>query len=200
MTRRKCSIKNCVRSSHGHGWCNMHHQRWLRHGDPLFSSRGGTTEFLARALATETDACIVWPYYKNEGGYAKMKSARKVTFISRLVCKNAYGRPPSSKHEAAHSCGNPPCINKRHLRWATPRENQADRVAHGTTNRGTRNGNAKLNECDVLNIRNEYAKGGISYEALGKFFAVSKNVISCAVRRKTWPHVAGLPDVDARAA
>lgn len=43
MTKSICSIENCERPVTGRGWCSMHYQRWLNHGDPLFlKQRRGT--------------------------------------------------------------------------------------------------------------------------------------------------------------
>jgi hypothetical protein len=40
------------------------------------------------------------------------------------------------------------------LRWDTPGENEADKILHGTTNRGIHNGNHKLTKQEVWEIRN----------------------------------------------
>lgn len=32
--KAKCSYEGCPRPSKARGWCNTHHMRWLRHGDP----------------------------------------------------------------------------------------------------------------------------------------------------------------------
>lgn len=32
--RPLCTVDGCDRSVHAHGWCQTHHSRWLRHGDP----------------------------------------------------------------------------------------------------------------------------------------------------------------------
>ncbi|WP_292637037.1 hypothetical protein [Mesorhizobium sp.] len=49
--------------------------------------------------------------------------------VSRLVCEEVHGPPPSPDHEAAHSCDNGDlgCATKRHLSWKTPKENTADK-------------------------------------------------------------------------
>lgn len=71
------------------------------------------------------------------------------------MCETAHGPRPSDIHEAAHSCGNGSlgCGNPKHLRWDTPEGNHADKVEHGTTNRGERQWQARLTEADVRDIR-----------------------------------------------
>jgi hypothetical protein len=57
--------------------------------------------------------------------------------IHRLLALAFLGEPPSPQHQVAHNDG-----SKRNflgnLRWATPAENQRDRVAHGTAERDAR--------------------------------------------------------------
>lgn len=51
------------------------------------------------------------------------------------MCQKAHGDPPSPKHDAAHSCGrgHEGCVNPNHLSWKTKKQNQADRITHGTS-------------------------------------------------------------------
>jgi hypothetical protein len=50
--------------------------------------------------------------------------------LARLVCEEAHGLPPTSKHQAAHNtpngCVGSMCVNPQHLRWATGSENTLD--------------------------------------------------------------------------
>ena len=36
MSKRTCSIPNCARVVHGHGWCSKHYLRWYYHGNPVY--------------------------------------------------------------------------------------------------------------------------------------------------------------------
>lgn len=85
-------------------------------------------------MAYEGDDCLTWPFLKSPRGYARMHVNGRDKRVSRLVCEEAYGTPPTPDHHAAHSCGKGhlACVTKRHLRWATPVENAADKIIHGT--------------------------------------------------------------------
>ena len=62
-------------------------------------------------------------------------------------------------------------------------------VWQGTRNKGEKHPQAKLTENDVRTIRNLYAQGGVTYEALGKQFGVTGSAIYHAVKRVTWKHI-----------
>jgi hypothetical protein len=94
------------------------------------------------------------------------------------------GEPPSPQHHAAHNCGNASCVNPYHIRWATPSENQADRVEHGTSNRGERNGQTALTEDQVREIR--ALDRVISDDEISMRYGVSKSSILNILHGKTW--------------
>ncbi len=92
-----------------------------------------------------------------------------------------------------HKCDNQKCVNPTHLFLGTQKENIEDANRKGRLSRGTSRYNAKLSECDIWNIRIEYAKGDISQRALAKFFAVAQQHISDIVVGNRWKHVVAEP-------
>lgn len=100
-------------------------------------------DFIANALNSDVDGCIVWPYaVRKSSGYGahsdRVNGATKNYDIHRYVCEKAHGAPPEQNHQAAHACGNKLCINKNHLRWASPKANMHDAILHGTMRGGGR--------------------------------------------------------------
>ncbi len=73
-------------------------------------------------------------------------------------------------------------MNPNHLRWVTPRENELDKVAHQTSNRGTRHGLSKLSEAAIATIRNESA----SHRELARRFNVNEASIRRVRSGETW--------------
>lgn len=136
-----------------------------------------------------------------------------LVLVHRLVCAAFHGAPPSSAHHAAHNDGTSTNNHARNLRWATPSENEADKVAHGTslagrpsvvpverrpcgarhgrhtkpeaTARGERVGRAKLTEAQVIAIRADQRLAREIAEDLG----VTRALIQMIKTNKIWRHV-----------
>lgn len=107
-------------------------------------------DFLAVAIASNTDECILWPYaVRSSSGYGAFSIGRKNYDAHRFVCVQAHGE---SDLQAAHSCGNKLCVNPRHLRWCDAKTNMADAKAHGTLRGGGR-WRQRLSAADVDAIR-----------------------------------------------
>jgi hypothetical protein len=92
-----------------------------------------------------------------------------------------------------HKCDNPSCCNPAHLFAGTHAENMADMFAKGrrdnSTFRGSKNSLAKLNEAQVVAIREEYAKGSVTYKQLAIKYGVSISTIATVIYRTAWKHV-----------
>lgn len=183
-TSRICSIPDCGKSVRSRGLCSAHYSRFRRYGstDARRAPDGAGASFIADALKSETDDCILWPYYKRNGGYGAATVDGTFVAAHRYVCEQTHG--PSDLY-ACHKCGVPACINPRHLRWGTNAENQADAIAHGTTRVGSRHPGAKLTEENVRTIR----RGGKRLCDFARMFGVSEQTIRIVRDRKRWKHV-----------
>ena len=95
--------------------------------------RGRPLRFLREAASTKTDDCIFWPFAGRANG-GRLKVDGKLVSAARLMCTWAHGKPCRAAMHAAHSCGNGHlgCVNPKHLRWATPKQNNDDKILHGT--------------------------------------------------------------------
>jgi hypothetical protein len=136
-------------------------------------------------LSYDGDECLIWPYGKTRG-YARIRHAGREGLVSRLICEREYGPPPTASHEAAHSCGRGKlgCVAKRHLRWATRTENEADKLMHGTHNRGERQGGAKLTRDGVIAIRALASRA--QQKDIAAKFGISEAQVSRIVNGETW--------------
>ena len=199
---RLCSIEGCGRPVDARGWCKAHWKRWRRHGDPLGGGTpyGEPMAFLEAAAASVSDECILWPYASIPAQYGYIRIDGKAQPAHRVVCEMAHGPAPSPDHQAAHDndgqpCKSPLCVNPNHLRWATPRENNADKTNHDTLNRGERNSNAKLSEAEVGQIL--ALRGVKSQREIAEMFDVAQSRVSLIHSGLAWRHLKGKPDAQA---
>jgi hypothetical protein len=187
----KCSVEGCNVEVRTKGFCGRHHHRWLRHGDPLGgrTQEGAPLKFLQSTFTHFEDDCIAWPFGRDGYRYGTIHWHGRTARPHRIVCERFNGKPPSPKHETAHTCGKGHlgCINGYHLRWATHAENQADTIIHGTSISGERNHMARLTTNDVLLIRSLACTK--THVAIARQFGVSSRSITDIVNRRSWRHV-----------
>lgn len=195
MTMRICSVADCGRSaerksSGKRGFCSMHYSRFLKHGDPLRVDRtpSPAKDWIAAHVSHSSNDCLPWPFAAGPDGYGRVhrKNSGPITTASHMMCEAAHGPRPSERHEAAHSCGrgNIGCVNPTHLYWATPRQNQMDRVSHGTSNRGSQQHLAKLTDEDVRSIR--ALAGTKRVFEIAALFGLHPSTVSQIIARKRW--------------
>ena len=185
-----CSIDGCGKPVIARSFCCAHWSRWKRHGSPLGGGidRGKTMQFLQEAFTFEGSECLIWPYAKDANGYAQINYNGRVRYVQREICEQKYGPAPKG-HVAAHSCGKGHlgCINPRHLRWATRRENYQDSFHHETAAIGEKIGNAKLNRFDIPRIIE--MRGNMTQREVAEVFGVSRAAISDIERKRNWSWV-----------
>lgn len=186
MTR--CSVTDCERQALSRGWCVVHYARWRKHGTTDLHVRRSRWDDFRELTDIDTDDCIEWPY-AHVKGYGRIGNY----LLTRNVCFANFGEPPTPRSQAAHSCGNPPCINWRHLRWATAIENAADRWSQGTMRTGEALHCSKLTEANVLEVRRRVAAGE-TQTSLAHEFNVHVPAINRIVHRKRWGWLADPTD------
>lgn len=188
QTGKPCRVQGCERGSGYKGFCELHYDRWKRTGDPLVASADPNHHKVEKWLREHAhhvgEECLRWPFNVCEHGRGTATLNGRQMSAPKVMCVLAHGEPPSPAHEAAHSCGkgHEGCINPNHLRWATRKENEADKLAHGTLRRGMAINTAKLNENDVRAIR--ASADGLT--ALSSRYGISATAVWNIRRRKSW--------------
>jgi hypothetical protein len=139
--------------------------------------------------------CILWTRAINKAtGYGAVRLNGRTRSAHRVAWEEANGRLVPPRMEIMHTCDVRACVNPEHLLLGTHAENMRDMAVKGRASRATRVrgeevNTAKLTADEVLVIRDRYAKGGVSQQALGDEYGVSQFNIGCIVRRETWRHV-----------
>lgn len=191
-----CSIEGCEGSAYAKSFCISHWRKWKFSGNP-FGIRTPNGEpqsyFEKTVLPFSSDECLFWPYARDNQGYARMSAEGRMRLVHRIACERVNGPAPTRRHQAAHNCGGGAsgCVNPRHTRWATHAENQADRVSHGTSNRGTQQWRSRLSEEDVRAIR-ELSKS-LKQSEIARRFEVDPSHVSDIVNRRRWAWLGQAP-------
>lgn len=126
---------------------------------------------------------------KSKGRYVRLALYRgdKVHYVSlhRLVLEAFVGQPPTNNHVAAHWDNNGQNNRLDNLRWATPKENAADRIRHGTVPSGVHHPNSCLTKEQVNAIR-KIAKRGIGFALLAAAVGVGESTMARVVRGRSY--------------
>jgi hypothetical protein len=96
-----------------------------------------------------------------------------------VVCTAFHGSRPSPVHQAAHRNGVPTDNRAANIRWATPKENQADRERHGT--RGV-----KIDSGQAREIRIYWEHGTFSIDQMAAGYGITEVMVRKIVGRKIW--------------
>lgn len=118
---------------------------------------------------------------------------RRHVSVHRLVLLTFKGPPPEGKPQAAHKNGKSSDNRLVNLKWASAKENQADKIKHGTHVFGEKAFKAKLTPEKVQQIRKRVAAGEKMLR-LSKEYKLSFAAVWSLVRRKSWKHVPDLED------
>ena len=133
---------------------------------------------------------------KNGCGYFTVNLCKngnsKLHTIHRLVAL-AFILNPENKRTVNHIDGIKTNNFVLNLEWNTHAENNKHAMDTGlkkpTCLKGIKNGNSKLSEDQVLEIRRLYKTGNYYQKELGKIFGVSDVLIVYIVNRKNWKHI-----------
>jgi hypothetical protein len=118
-------------------------------------------------------------------GYLGILLGGKRKLIHTLVLEAFVGPCPIGMEACHFPDRNPSNNHLTNLRWDTPKNNQKDRLAHGTHQHGVRNPNAKLNELEVCQIRRMVSLGYGPVQ-VAREFNVSRSTIHRITTGRSW--------------
>lgn len=149
---------------------------------------GQAKEYIQRSVRVTSSGCWEFcpnsknrrmkkPRYKNITLWGKTQGAHRWSY---LLFK---GEIPNGLF-VCHECDNPPCCNPEHLFLGTREENFEDCRKKGRNATGDRNGNAKLSNEQVDQIRKEYDASRGSLDRLAEKHGVCSAQIRNIIRGK----------------
>lgn len=130
--------------------------------------------------------CWLWTAGKESWGYGVFKIAGVQYRAHRLAYTWTYG-PIAPKLFICHHCDTPACVRPTHLFPGTILSNNQDAHAKRRNYIGSLNGNAKVTEALVIEIRTLFPAQGIT--AIARQFNISKHLVFDIVHRRSWKHI-----------
>lgn len=145
--------------------------------------------FWSRVNIGQADDCWNWVGTACKDGYGIFTIRGKHVVATHIALTLAgWHRPEGTDNLALHSdkCTTR-CVNPRHLRWGTCKENSADmvRLGHARAHRGEAHHLTRLKNEDIVFIRTSLMRGS----ELASMFGVSRPTITLIRQRKVWKHI-----------
>jgi hypothetical protein len=187
-----CVVEDCGKKVIGWGWCERHYRSWYKYNDPLHVDLVPRNVSLPEelfwskvAITANPDKCWEWQACKTASGYGKLTYKRISYVAHRFAWFLTYGRLPEKL--LLHSCDNRPCVNPRHLREGTYKDNSDDMVSRHRHRTGESHSFAKLTEADLDRIE-ALLKTDITQRQIARMHSVTESVITEIKKGRTWKH------------
>ncbi len=141
-----------------------------------------------RAVRRKGNVGLRKPYLTKSGYFyivMRRDGEKKAEAVHRLVAKEFLPRPKIHEIHVAHKDGDKAHNRHANLKWCDRSENEMDKVGHGRSNRGARQGRSRLNANAVVHIR-QAIKKGCAQEELSAVYDVARTTISSIATGKSW--------------
>ncbi len=90
--------------------------------------------------------------------------------------------------QVLHSCDNKKCVNPKHLRAGTAKENSQDAVERGQMQRGERSGKTTLLDAQVTDIKRRYSLNE-SVRSVATLYEIRYKTAYDIKIGRTWGHI-----------
>jgi hypothetical protein len=154
--------------------------------------------FWGKVAIGVSDECWNWTAAKDRNGYGRFHVGKSHN-SAMLAHRVAYGLATGESPEAVcHRCDNPSCCNPSHLFGGSRADNNRDmakkgrhwlHINPGGAKKGEKHHYAKLNDTQVIRIREMYERGGYTQRGLASEFGVCQRTITKIVKKIGWSHV-----------
>lgn len=146
------------------------------------------SRFWSKVNRKGPDDCWEWQGSPGKDGYGRFGVNGRTLKPNRFAWELVHGEITEGLH-VCHRCDNPLCCNPIHLFLGTNADNRADMVSKGRQARGEKNGNAKLTEAKIHEIRVRLSYGGVTQKSLLTEYDVSRATMSRIANKRRWAHV-----------
>jgi hypothetical protein len=155
------------------------------------------------SLDKKENGCWEWSGCRINGKYGLMVYNGGVILTHRYALAHNLKKDITKDTYVLHSCNNPPCCNPDHLREGSHQENMTQRNTegrlargkqHGDKVRGEKQGQSKLTDSQVIEIRENTEK--LSQNGLANKYRVSRWNIRRIQQGLSWTHVSCLAQLE----
>jgi hypothetical protein len=127
IKERICKVINCESNIKSKGYCTKHYLRWWRYGDTSYvKNLKGKAIDRFYFMIDKTNTCWNWKGSLDKGGYGRIADDEGWNDMAhRWSYKNFVGDIPDGL-VLDHICKNTKCVNPKHLRPVTHKQNIID--------------------------------------------------------------------------
>lgn len=141
-------------------------------------------KFWSKVEILDKDSCWNWKRALSDVGYGIAYFKGNLIGAHRLAWILKKGPIPEGMM-VCHRCDNKKCCNPNHHFLGSNHDNMKDLVAKGLSNKGEKNGRAKLTRFQVCEIRKLNPMSG-EYTFVARMFNVSRKTIQRIVKKTHW--------------
>lgn len=149
-------------------------------------------EHLADKLQRKTVVCDdgCWMYIGGwtGSGYGAICDVGRKTLSAHVVSYSIHKGEIPKGMRVLHTCDHKYCVNPDHLFLGTTKDNKDDEINKGRHAFGERQGNSKLSEDEVVQIKRLLASS-FSGAEIGRMFNVTPEAIYLIKKGTNWRHV-----------
>lgn len=130
--------------------------------------------FILKQKFNPDNGCWEWTGCKSKEGFGLFWLEGRNALAHRVSWFLQYGETPDK--DIIHSCGNPVCVNPKHLFLVSPKEKYKFFKEKGK--QGIVCSQSRLTEEDIINIKNLYENSELTVKEIGALWGVSGQYIS----------------------
>lgn len=139
------------------------------------------------SMPEPNSGCWIWVGCLTPTGYGHVYIRKGKNRRAHRASWEVYRGEIPTGLSVLHSCDMPPCVNPDHLFLGTQEDNMVDMTRKGrnVAHPGSRHGNSKLTEADVLAMRNS----GATHNELARMYGINPNHVRLIRKNLVWRHV-----------
>lgn len=129
-----CEVGGCgVEGKITRGKCNTHYQKWYNARPRALPGTIPRDEIRFNSNCVRRGECLIWVGPKTKQGYGQISADGRQTRAHRYAWERVHGPIPENML-VDHRCHTMTCVEVRHLRLVTHKQNQENRAGKNSNN------------------------------------------------------------------